>query len=157
MSDMFNFSSPPEAFNDGFQFDTSALQGPNVLLPHHELGQGADSGYVTVTAPSTDIGTAETAQNKRHKNPAFLHFVQVQAGLMCKACGSVLKTKDLERIMKHLCKCSKVRSGDRAAAISLYEQRYQKRNIASRPSNVTSSPSAAFPGPSAARVAPQQG
>ncbi|KAG6088211.1 hypothetical protein E4U15_006523 [Claviceps sp. LM218 group G6] len=138
MSDMFNFSSPPEASNDGFR--------PNMIR--------ADSGYVTVTALSTDVGTAGTAQNKRHKNPAFLNFVQVQAGLMCKACDSVLKTKDLERIMGHLCKCLKARPGDRAAAVSVYEQRYQKKKIASRLSIVTSSPSAAFPGPSAAFVRP---
>ncbi|KAG6227016.1 hypothetical protein E4U26_001936 [Claviceps purpurea] len=157
MSDMFNFSSPPEASNDGFQLDASASEGPNVVLPHDELGQGADSGYVTVTASSTDIETASTAQKKRHKHLAFLKFVQVQGGLMCKSCDSVLKTNDPEPILRHLCKCPKARPGDKETALSVYEQRYRKKTAvsamftnASRPSIVTSSPSATFPGPSAA-------
>ncbi|KAG5975087.1 hypothetical protein E4U58_002081 [Claviceps cyperi] len=63
MSDMFSSQLLLDPSNDGFQFDASTSESPNLLLPHDELGQGGDSDYGTVPS-STAIGSAGTAQKK---------------------------------------------------------------------------------------------
>lgn len=58
---------------------------------------------------------------------------------MCRFCETVMRTKDLERILKHLCKCPKVPPRDRDAALSDYEQRYGRSAFTTlkRPYSVT--------------------
>ncbi|KAG6044995.1 hypothetical protein E4U39_002801 [Claviceps sp. Clav50 group G5] len=82
---------------------------------------------VTLTTITPSAGAA--AQRGRIKHPAFNKFEKVQDGLLCKACAKVIRSNDLERILKHLCKCPRTRPGDKAAALAAYEERYQRRPL----------------------------
>ncbi|KAG5963585.1 hypothetical protein E4U57_006142 [Claviceps arundinis] len=84
----------------------------------------ARSATLTTITPN-----AGAAQKGRIKHPAFNKFDKVQDGLLCKACAKVIRSNDLERILKHLCKCPRTRPGDKAAALAAYEERYQRRPL----------------------------
>ncbi|KAG5957747.1 hypothetical protein E4U58_005689 [Claviceps cyperi] len=88
------------------------------------VAPAARSATLTTITPN-----AGAAQRGRIKHPAFNKFDKVQDGLLCKACAKVIRSNDLERILKHLCKCPRTRPGDKAAALAAYEERYQRRPL----------------------------
>ncbi|KAG6293556.1 hypothetical protein E4U09_002967 [Claviceps aff. purpurea] len=100
------------------------------------FGSAVTPAFRSAVAPAARSATLTTitpnagaAPRGRIKHPAFNKFEKVQDGLLCKACAKVIRSNDLERILKHLCKCPRTRPGDKAAALAAYEERYQRRPL----------------------------
>ncbi|KAG6154758.1 hypothetical protein E4U51_008618 [Claviceps purpurea] len=119
---------------------TSSQQSQSYASAFDESQHGTDTAMTD--AVFSDIGSSKVLKGPS-KHPAFNNFDKVQAGLLCKACEIVLRNNDLERILKHLSKCPRLQSENKAAALVAYEERYGKSPAApfKRP---VSSPNAAL-------------
>ncbi|KAG6215897.1 hypothetical protein E4U26_008345 [Claviceps purpurea] len=127
---------------------TSSQQSQSYASAFDESQYGTDTAMTD--AVFSDIGSSKVLKGPS-KHPAVNNFDKVQAGLLCKACEIVLRNNDLERILKHLSKCPRLQSENKAAALVAYEERYGKspaapfkRPSSSRVSTSVSSPNAAL-------------